>query len=238
MEQIGMVVMAIVGLVALLIVAGWIVPLILSIIGRRRHWPSARVWRVLAAIWGGVAALLACGVSALIFFAYQIRSSYEGDTDAPLFNAITYEGKTGCLRLAYTDEVECVFRDAAGKSYRCASSNGNLVVPAGALTLRECEVMASDSEGKPWNASFRSGDKVAFDVGPDAVENIEFGPPFLLAVKMEYTPVSSTIRLDPACADRAGNIYRIKSDSPGTVPSFQFLDASRQVIWSGKFEAG
>jgi hypothetical protein len=240
MQQIIMGVMGIlIGLAVLIIAAGWIVPLILSIIGHRRHWPSTRGLRILTVIWGGTAVLLALGVSGLIFTASRMVRSYGGESgDAKLFKATAYGGKTAILRLAYTGEVECVIRDQAGKTFRCATSNGSLVVPAGTLALRECKIMASDSKGRSWTASCRFGNETNISVGVDAVQNVEFGPPFLVAVQVEYTPVSSKIRLEPACADRDGIIYTIKCDQKKTVPSFQVLNANQQVIWSGKFEAG
>lgn len=238
MQQIAYGVMAVfIGLAVLMIEAGWIVPLILSIIGRRRQWPSARVLRVLTVIWGGMAVLLALGVGGSIFIASRMSRGDESNAP-PLFKATNYGGKTARLGLAYTGEMECVIRDQAGKSFRCATSNGSLVVPAGTLTLRECKVVASDSAGKPWTALFRSWNETNISVGTDAVQNVEFGPPFLVAVQVEYTPVSSKIRLEPACADRVGNIYTIKGAQKETVPSFQILDTNQQVIWSGKFESG
>lgn len=240
MEEIIMGTLAVLaGLVALVAVAGWIVPLILGIVGRRRQWPSAKAWQIVAIVWGVGVALLACGVGALIFISYQVHSSYEDQAgDAPSFDPAAYAGQTGALRLASSGAVECVFQDAADKSYRCVSSNGSLAVPAGSLTLRGCEATATDANGKSWTASFRYGNETALTVGTDAVQSVSFGPPFLLAAQVEYAPVSSKISLAPVCADRAGNIYRINSGSSATVPSFQLLDAGQHVVWSGKFEAG
>jgi len=225
-----------VGLATLIIAAGWIVPLILGIIGRRRHWPSARGLWILAVVWGGTAVLLAFGISGLVFTVSRMGRSYE--SNARLFNATAYGGKTAILRLAYTGEAECVIQDQAGKNFRCATTNGSLVVPAGDLTIHECKFMASDAALRPWTASCRFGDEIKISVGTDAVQNVAFGPPLLVAVQAEYTPVSSKIRLEPACADRAGNIYTISGAQKDSVPSFQFLDAKQQVIWNGKFEAG
>ncbi len=234
-----MVIIAIVaGLLALVAGAGWIVPLILGIVGRRRQWPGARAWRILAIVWGAAAALLACGVGALVFIASQVRDRSAGADAAALFDPAAAEGQTGRLRLAATDAVECVFQDAAGKAYRCASSNGILTVPSGAPTLRQCTVTAADATANRWTASFRSWDNIPLDLDAGAATNVGFGPPFLVAAQVEYAPVSSKISLAPVCADRAGNIYRINSGSAATVPAFQLLDAGRKAVWSGKFEAG
>lgn len=237
MQQVVLGVMGVfVGLAILIVVTGWIAPLILGIVGRRRHWPSARGLLIISGIWGGLAVVLALGVSGLIFTASRMGRSYE--SKARLFKAASYGGKTAILRLAYTGEVECVIRDQAGKTFRCATSNGSLVVPAGTLALSEYKLTASDSGGRSWTASCRFWNETNIIVGADAVKDIEFGPPFFVAANMEWAPVSSKIRLEPACADRAGNIYKIECDRKETVPSFQVLNSSAQVIWSGKFEFG
>jgi hypothetical protein len=237
MQQVIMGVMGIfIGLAVLIMAIGWIVPLILGIVSRRRHWPSTRGLWILTVIWGGIAILLALGVSGLFFTYSRMSRSYEGN--ARLFKATAYGGKTAILRLAYTGQVECVIRDQAGKTFRCATSNGSVVVPAGTLALLECKLTASDPAGRPWTASCRFRNETNISVGADAVQDVEFGPQFLVAVNMEWTPVSSKIRLDPACADRAGNIYTISGAQKETVPSFQILDTNQRVIWSGKFEAG
>lgn len=238
-DQFGMVIIVLfIALPVLVIALGWIVPLVLSIIGHRRHWPSAKGWRICTVIWGGVAVLMALGVSGLFFIGSRISRGYTGESDAKLFNATAYGGKVATLRTAYMGEAEYVFRDQAGKNFRCVTSNGSVVVPAGTLALHECKFTASDAKGQPWTASFRSWYQTNISVGADAVQDVEFGPPFLVAVNMNWSPVSSKISLDPACADRAGNIYTIKSDRTEAVPSFQVLNAEQEVIWSGKFEFG
>ncbi|MDD5677444.1 MAG: hypothetical protein PHW60_05555 [Kiritimatiellae bacterium] len=237
MQQVVMGLMGIlIGLAVLIIASGWIVPLILSLIGRRRQWPSAKGLMIIAAVWGGTAILLALGAGGLFFTYSQMSRSYEDN--AKLFKAADYGGKTAILRLAYTGAVECVIRDQAGKTFRCVTSNGRLVVPAGTMALRECKLTASDSEGRSWTASCRFWNETNISVGADAVQDVEFGSPFLVAVNMEWAPVSSKIRLDPACADRAGNIYMIAGPKNATDPSFQVLDANQRALWSGKFEAG
>lgn len=240
MDQVAMVVMALfVALPVLVIALGWIFPLILTIIGRRRHWANTRGLRILTVIWGSVALLLVLGVGGLIYAGSRINRSYGGESsNAKLFNATAHGGKTATLRPACTGEVEVVIRDQSGKNFRCATSNGSLVVPAGTIALRECKFTASDAKGKPWTASFRFWNETNISASADTVHEVEFGPPFLVAVNMEWTPVTSKIRLEPACADRAGNIYTIKCDQKESVPSFQVLNADKQVIWSGKFEFG
>ena len=240
MPGIGIVILIVVGLAVLVVVGGWIVPLILSIIGRRRNWPSARGLRIVSLVWGGLALLLAVGIGGLVFMSFmfsRMGSSYD-DTGAKLFQAADYKGKTATLRLANAGGVELVLRDQAGKTFRCATTNGNLVVPAGTLTIRECKIISSDSGGKPWTALARFWNETNISVDADTVQDLKFGPPFLVAVNMEWTPVSDKISLDPACADRSGHIYTIKGGQNVIGPSFQVLDANKQVIWSGKFEAG
>ncbi len=232
-----LVIVCLFGLAALAILLGWIVPLILGGVGRRRHWPSAGIWRGVGIAWACLALLLALAAGFAIFCAAQASRRYRVP-DAAAFSPANHPGPTATLRLARTGDLECVFQDEAGGSIRCVASNGALVVPAGALTLREIKSSTTDAAGIPWTAASRSWNSPPLNLGAGAVTNAGFGPPFLLAVQVEYAPVSSSIRLAPVCADREGNAYQVADSARAAAPSFQFLEAGGRVLWSGKFEAG
>lgn len=240
LEQAATIVMAILVLAPVVIIAlGWIAPLVLAVLGHRRRWASARNWRILAIVWGCVSLALAIGMGGLIYAATRISRGYgSGLGEARLFEPATHPGKTSILRTACSGEVDLVFSVDSGKTLRCASSNGTLVVPAGSLAVSECRFTAPDAGGKPWTASIRFWNETNLAAAAGAVQELGLGPPFLLAANMDWAPVSSKISLAPACADRAGNIYTIKCNRDGLPPVFRVLNAANQVVWSGNFEFG
>lgn len=236
-----MIFVGIIGTIAIGLLFGWIIPLILSAVARRRGWPGAGTWRIAGLVWAGLALLMALGVGAAIYFAGRVERYYSpGEaSDAPIFTPADYPGGTATLRLASAGKLECNVEDATGSCYRCVASNGAVAVPAGMLTIRSVRTTAPDARGLPWTASFRlygHDDRVYLDAG--AATNAGLGPPFLLAARIEYSPVTRDIRLSPLCADRDGNNYEISRGAGAAIPTFQFLDADGQTVWSGKFVAG
>ncbi len=228
-----------IGLSAMIVAVGWIVPLVLGIVGRRRGWASAGVWRMLAALWGAAAALLALAVGGFALLATRMAGSHALSAKADrTFDPAAHDGARAAFRTAATGALECVVRDAAGTLWRCAASNGVMAVPAGALDLRDCRVTAADAQGRQWTAVCRSPSESAVTVAADSVQALPLGPPFQTAVNVDWSPVSPRIQLAPVVADGAGNTYKISCEPAGEAPSFQALDASNRVVWSNQFEYG
>jgi hypothetical protein len=237
----GIGVALIVGVGVLFLLLGWVMPLIIAGIWRRRGLPGSRGWRVFAACWACLSLVFVVGAASLAMLSMRtVRSGFTGGSSgAPVFDPAKHHGATATLRTASPCEATLTACAGSGPQQTFRSTNGAFTVPAGSLRVTGYTVNARDAGRRTWTAQARIWQGPSLTLEPGAVRDVGLGPPFSAGVEATCSGASRTFKASPACFDRDGNAYQIAPSPAGDfAPSFQFLDASGAVVWTEKFEHG
>jgi len=225
------VVCALIGLFIVLIVGlGWIIPLIIGIVKRKKT--TGVVLLILSFCWIGVVCIATAG---LFFFAQSQSKQYE----IVKFDPDTYDGPVGAIKVNYPVKTILNMTDKKeNKRISLHSDSNQLTAPCGSFELfRYCGTIDTD-DGTSWSLeTYLYGKKCYVDVQSNSVVDLVFGPP--LEASVSHRIQKPTITLNFLLEDSAGNKYSInRVNKRLPPPKFNVIDSAGAIAWSGSFAYG
>ena len=238
---VGIVIVVIVSLAGAFFFLGWIAPLVIGLVRRRRSHAGARGWLIAASAWGALALLVAVGLGVLSLFAFR---SYRSDlgglaSECNDFDPAAFKGPTATLRSAHAGEAHVVACGEGSEQTRYGATNGLITVPAGEMRISRCDFVERGADGRTWTATASLSEEATLSAAAGSVQDLGFGPPLVASAQVTWTPASDRISLAPVFVDSAGNEYTVSSEPRAEKPAeFQFVDSQDRVVWRGNFEYG
>lgn len=223
-------------LVAVLVLLGWLVPLILGIRrAMRRAGGTALI--IVGGVWGAAAT----GLIATVAVAAVGFSRAASRAEAKAFNAAVHAGPKGLIRTACTGATTLVVHDeASGGSLRLESANGVIAAPAGTMRLQQFTTSATGADGTTWTAAcYNFGrDLQTVDVASNGTTDVALGPPYRAEVTTSRL-VDGKQAFDLKFTGAGGSRVSLYVQAVHRKPlQFEVLDASGSRVWSGNFEYG
>jgi len=222
------------GVVALVLL-GWLAPLVVGIVRRRR-----KGGKVLVGV-GSVWCLLALGLVGLavqMFMDWNRTHNHE----VAAFDASTYAGAVGTLSFPYAYQGAFVFRQEGPDGdtwWKVAVSNGAAVAPAGLLIADDLIFFVTDSQGKALGTltcGFRA-EHEAFALATNGLHRIAGGFPWTASVQVEK--LDDKLSMSFSMVDSAENKVAWHAAGGGRKPpAFEAVDSSGKCFWRDNFEYG
>jgi len=238
MAWFGIILFVLFGFGAIMLILGWIVPLVIASSLKRNGVANVRGWRVFAAIWGTVAALTVFGGFCAYYMAVGRDSqSYEDSSSDDKFDPVKYNGATSTVKTSYSGESSFTASVDGKDSKTFQTTNGIYTVPAGRLNITRYSIRGFDSNNVKWTISSKLGQGTNVQVIAGIENTLILGQPFTAGVQMTWSAASKQVDLSPVYMDSYENEVQLTSESKEAT-GFEFLDASGNVVWSGKFVAG
>ncbi|MBI5777934.1 MAG: hypothetical protein HZA49_00565 [Planctomycetes bacterium] len=225
--------MAIVGITALLGLLLALVSIIMGIISlimirKSKGMLRGKGWAISGLLMGLIPLLL---IGGLIIYGFVMAASASRSYSAKPFDPSQYKGATGSIVLPYKGESVLTLY-GKGESIRLTTADGTIKTPVGDYTVSSYEASGQDEKNTKWTASsYPRSSRVVVKDGTPA--HLAIGPPFMASVDVKSGPgnqVSMTFNLK----DNAGNSFTIYNSEP----SFQVISQSGDTLWQGKFQFG
>ena len=230
MSSIAVLVSSVFLILALFFCLGWILPLVIGLV-RRRKGKSSAALIVLGGVWGGIS-VLGLGLLSIAVILYM---NTVGRWDVTDFDPSSYEGNTAVVMVPAQGKAEMTAAMGDGStSYRFSSERGEFVVPAEKLDVYSFSLSRQDAEGKQWQLSWWFNDDYQLDPSAAGPVSIDKGPPLTVRVKRRELPDGAQ-KIEMETLDSRG--MKVSLDAPHN-PVIQIIDESGAVIWSHKMEHG
>ena len=229
---IGMAMLLFVGLVALFLGLGWLVPAGMGIRRLRRGDGGAgllaggALWAVIAVFAGFV---IIRGAGAL-FSGYMPTA----------FDPAEYHGETGEVHLTWDGPCELtIFSSEENERWLLSGEDGRVVGPAGEYAISSWTLKAAGDDGRTWQArgyGWGQPELSRVRIAADHPARLSVGPPFRARLDVDTTGDRVSIGLGITGGEGAS--YTIEPEGRRRAPSFEVLNASGDVVWSEDFEFG
>ena len=229
--------MTVVAILVLLLVlcflVGWIAPLVVGIVRRRRGTPSVGLL-VFGGCWGSLALALTVLIGIGTYTALRVAQNYRAEE----FVLEAYTGAVASIDFSYKGaSTLTALNEADGKNYNYTSSNGVHTLPAVSHKLSSYTINLMDDNEKPWfvSGSFYGVDnEKRLDLKEGEVSRLKLGPPLAVTVTRGDLE-DGEHRLDVAVKDADGNNVSLRSLEPLKI---EILNAQDEVLWSAALEYG
>jgi hypothetical protein len=219
-------------IIAAVVLLAWLIPLIVGVKLLRGPQRTGGLVLVVIGILWGVPSLFGL-VTGLIFYT-TARSQYG----AREFDAANYRGHTGILQVAHKGPSRLVARSSEGSPRtQYSSTDGRFTMPSGNHLVDEFTAVAQAENGRKWEATTRFGRArpVTLAKGNPAV--MQVGPPYTVQVAIQSYGSSETFSLE--IRDSSGTDVRLTElGAAAKPPTFEVLDTTGKVLFSGKFAFG
>jgi len=226
-------------LVAIVIIAG-LLGLLLAFLGvitgivawitirKSKGLLKGKRWAVSGLIMGLLPLFLLGG---LLVYGMYMASSINRLPDIKVFNPDEYKDPIGTITLAYKGESSLTLFGNNG-SIRLTSNDGTMIAPVGEYTGGAYEASSLDENNLKWTASaYLYRTKVSVKDG--ASVELEVGPPLIASIDVK-TRANNQVTMNFNLKDKGENPYTIAN----SMPAFQVLSQSGEVLWQGKFQFG
>jgi len=214
---------------------GWIIPLVFGI-KRIRNKTGGVVLTVVGGVWGGLALCFGCLIAWSAVMGFRAMRVED-------FDPAKYQGKTGRIALSHKAESELVLMslgDMSPKRIRFKTLDGVVCVPEGKYFPFEFTAFAQDQAGRKWKATccLIRGAEDEIAVSAESPQELAVGPPF--TAKVAVTKQSGDgVGFDLKVTGQGGHSYSFRrADAPEAPPGFEVVGPDGKAILKDKFHFG
>jgi hypothetical protein len=224
------------GSIVILVLLGWLAPLIVGI-RRHRRKAGGKVLIGVGAAWG-LLALGLVGMATKSF--YELDRTYNHEVSA--FTPASYTGAVGTLTFGYdlAGTLKIRHEGAEGsKWWTVGVSNATAVVPAGPIKVDDLSFSVTDAKGKVLGSlnCDLSAENQSFSLATNGQRRIAGG--FPLTASIDASKRDAQLSLGYKLADAAGNRVTWNAAGQGRKPpAFEAVSPAGKCFWRDNFEYG